>query len=90
MKKRKKLKKTLKVIAISTFIFILLYFGIYFAASLTKKLDINSSNGYYLYDKDATLINGTSDQWIKLDDISKYLINATIAIEDKNFYIHQG
>ena len=90
MKKRKKLKKTLKVIAISTFIFVLLYFGIYFAASLTKKLDINSSNGYYLYDKDATLINGTSDQWIKLDDISKYLINATIAIEDKNFYIHQG
>ena len=90
MKKRKKLKKVFKIFSIFIFIFILLYFGIYFAASLTKKLDINASNGYYLYDKDATLINGTSDQWIKLNNISEYLINATIAIEDKNFYIHQG
>lgn len=90
MKKRKKLKKVFKIFSIFIFIFILLYFGIYFAASLTKKLDINASNGYYLYDKDAALINGTSDQWIKLNNISEYLINATIAIEDKNFYIHQG
>ncbi len=59
-------------------------------ASLTKKLDINASNGYYLYDSSNNLINGTSDQWIKLEDISKNLIDATIAIEDKNFYKHQG
>lgn len=59
-------------------------------ASITKKLDINTANGYYLYDSEKNLINGTSDQWIKLDEISDYLIEATISIEDKNFYRHQG
>ena len=57
---------------------------------MTTKLDISASNGYYLYDKDNNLINGTSDQWIKLEDISDNLIKATISIEDKNFYRHQG
>jgi penicillin-binding protein 2D len=28
--------------------------------------------------------------WVKLDDISKPLINATVAIEDKRFYDHNG
>lgn len=28
--------------------------------------------------------------WVELDEISPYLINATIAIEDKNFYDHHG
>ena len=74
----------------SIVILIVIYFGIYFIASLTKKLDINASNGYYLYDNNNNLINGTSDQWIKLNNISENLIKATIAIEDKNFYKHHG
>ena len=85
----KRMKRVLKKSLICIIFFMALYFGIYFIASI-KKIDINSSNGYYLYDKDDNLINGTSDQWIKLDDISDNLINATIAIEDKNFYKHQG
>lgn len=28
--------------------------------------------------------------WVKLDDISKPLVNATVAIEDKRFYDHHG
>ena len=86
----KKLKKVMKIMAFFIVIFSFAYFGIYFIASITKKLDINTANGYYLYDKDNNLINGTSDQWIKLDQISEYLIDATISIEDKNFYRHQG
>lgn len=86
----KKLKRTLKFILFSISFFAILYFGIYFVASKTEKLDISLSNGYYLYDKDNKLINGTSDQWISINDISNYLINATISIEDKNFYRHQG
>jgi len=66
------------------------YASLYLVASITKKLDINTSNGYYLYDTASNLMNGTSDQWIKLDNISANLINATISIEDKNFYNHQG
>ncbi len=84
------LKKTLKIFAIFISIFSFLYFGIYFLASITSKLNISSASGYYLYDKDLNLINGTSDQWIKLEDISDYLINATISIEDKKFYKHHG
>jgi len=86
----KKLKKLGKIFIFCIVFFMFTYFGIYLAASLTKKLDINTSNGYYLYDTKNTLINGTSDQWIKLENISPNLINATIAIEDKNFYKHQG
>ena len=67
-----------------------LYLSLYLIGSLSKKLDINTSNGYYLYDTNNNLINGTSDQWISLEDISPHLINATIAIEDKKFYKHQG
>ena len=86
----KKLKKLGKMLTFSIVFFMFSYLGIYLVASITKKLDINTSNGYYLYDTKNTLINGTSDQWIKLKDISPHLIDATIAIEDKNFYKHQG
>ena len=64
------------------------YFGIYFFASI-KKIDITKTNGYYLYDSSNNLINSKGD-YINLEDISPYLINATISIEDKNFYKHQG
>ncbi len=86
----KKMKKCLKLFTFFIVILTFLYLGIYLVASLTTKLDINSSNGYYLFDSNNNLINGTSDQWIKLNDISDNLIKATIAIEDKNFYRHQG
>ena len=42
-----------------------------------------------MYDSNEELING-SDEWVKLDNISPYLKNATISIEDKNFYQHDG
>lgn len=86
----KKLKKLTKFSVFILMFFIFIYFGIYLTASLTKKLNINRYNGYYLYDTKNTLINGTSDQWIKLENISQHLINATISIEDKSFYKHHG
>ena len=86
----KKLRKFSKFCIYSIAVLGVIYVGIYLVASITKKLDINTSNGYYLYDNTNNLMNGTSDQWIKLDNISDNLINATISIEDKNFYNHQG
>ena len=86
----KKIKKIGKILIFCIVFFMITYLGIYITASFTEKLDINTSNGYYLYDAENNLINGTSDQWIKLENISPYLIEATIAIEDKNFYKHQG
>ena len=55
---------------------------------MSPKLSINSANGYYLFDKDKNLFTGNNDKWINLDNISTDLINATLAIEDKNFYKH--
>jgi penicillin-binding protein 2D len=66
--------------------------GAFLYAKMTPKLSIKGANGFYLYDKDKNLFfqgNG-SVEWIPLDEISPYLINATIAIEDKNFYKHKG
>ena len=86
----KKLRKLIKIALYLLVFTLIVYLGIYLVASITRKLDINTSNGYYLYDSENKLMNGTSDQWIKLDKISNNLINATISIEDKKFYKHQG
>ena len=85
----KRLRKILKISTILLIIFTLIYLGIYTIAGFTEKLNISSPNGYYLYDSKNNIING-ANEWIELDDISDYLIDATISIEDKNFYRHQG
>ena len=87
MKKHKKLIIFLSIILF----FIAVYFGIYLYARITPKLAIDGANGYYLYDANGDLYTGTaSEDWIKLDDISKNLVNATVSVEDKNFYKHHG
>ena len=85
----KLLKKSLKILIVFIIIFFIIYYGIYFYASTTDKLDINSASGYYMYDNNNELIDDNYE-WVKLDNISKYLIDATISIEDKNFYKHKG
>lgn len=54
------------------------------------KLDINSANGYYIYDENNKLLPTCTKTWVSLNEISPHLINATISIEDKNFYNHLG
>ena len=76
---------------ICSLLLFLCYVGIYAYARFTPKLPIDSANSYYLYDKENNLVsNRNSKEWISLNEISPYLINATISIEDKNFYKHQG
>lgn len=84
----KKLRKLTRFFEIIILILMFTYFGIYFFASI-KKIDIKKTNGYFLYDSENNLINSKGD-YINLENISQYLINATISIEDKNFYKHQG
>lgn len=64
--------------------------GIWAYAKFSPKLPINSANGYYLYDKYGNIYTGSNDEWVSINDISPYLVNATLAIEDKNFYDHPG
>ena len=88
--KMKILKKILIAISVLIIILLLFYIGLYIYARITPKLSINSANNYYFYDINENLYNGNNDNWVKLNDISKDLINATISIEDKHFYNHIG
>lgn len=86
----KKSKKGLKVFIFFFVIFLIIYFGIYWYAGKLEKLSIKGANGYFLYDVNDEIYTTGSNEWTKLSDISSYLKNATISIEDKNFYRHQG
>ena len=89
----KKLKIILKTLIILMLVFCASYSVLFVIAKLSSKIDIKSTNSIYMYDKDNKSFyegnNGTR-KWVKLKDISKELINATIYSEDKNFYKHNG
>ena len=90
MKKKKSKKFFIVLISVLVF-FVIAYFGLYLYAKVTPKLPINGANGYYLYNLDNELYTGgASENWVNLDNISSDLVNATISVEDKNFYKHQG
>lgn len=56
---------------------------------ITPKIQISRNQSYYLYDnKDEMIFNNYS--WVSLDEISPYLIDATLSTEDKHFYKHIG
>lgn len=90
MMKKKKSKKWLFIIIGIIFFFVIIYFGIYLYARVQPKLPITGANGYHLYDINGNTYTASSEESVSLKDISKHLINATISIEDKNFYKHQG
>ncbi len=87
--KMKNIKKALIVFSIILTTLFTIYFSIYLYAWINPKLAINSAKSYYFYDSNSNLISGT-DEWIKYENINKNLINATIAIEDRHFFNHQG
>ena len=73
-------------------IFTVVYFGIYLYIKLSPKVEINTANSVFLYDKDEQVFfqGNEEKEWVSLDDISQYVIDATIYTEDKNFYKHHG
>lgn len=89
MKKRRIL---LKLFVFFVFFICILFTFLYFFIKLSPKLDLKKTNNIVLYDKDNNIFfkgNG-SKEWISLSLIDKDLINATISIEDKRFYSHNG
>ena len=83
------MKKT-RVLIISVFIIISIYYGIYLVAFLFPKLKLGKTNNYYFYDICDNTFENNNNDWINIDDISVNLIAATISVEDKNFYTHKG
>ena len=66
--------------------------GLYIYVYLSPKLDLKTTGSLYLYDDKNELIyqGSRNNEWANLENISSNLINAVIAIEDKNFYKHHG
>lgn len=89
----KKIYLLCKIAIALMLIFCFSYTILFLCAKYGSQIDIENSNSIYMYDKDGKSFyegnNGTK-KWIKLKDISKHLINATIYSEDKNFYEHNG
>lgn len=83
--------KRLFYIITGIFIFLMLAItSIYIVASFSPIPIINGANKYEFLDCTEKTFSASNDKWIKLDDISPYLIEATISLEDKNFYNHKG
>lgn len=88
----KVLKKCLKVFIILIGLFIIANICVYTYAKLSPKIEIKNANSFMLFDSNNEVFfqGSGSKEWISLDDISSYLIEATINTEDKNFYKHIG
>ena len=86
------MKIALKSIIFLFISFVVILIGLYTYAYLSPKLDLKKSGSLYIYDnKDELLYQGSrSNEWANLSDISPYLVDAVISVEDKNFYDHHG
>lgn len=83
-------KKVGKILGIFLLIFVGAHVCLYIYCLFTPKPEINKSQSYYLFDKnDEPFLNKGKD-WISLDEISDYVVSATLSTEDKYFYNHFG
>ncbi len=87
LKKHKRFFVILLLIIILGF---LSYVGIYVIAKLSSKLPLSTNTMFSMYDASGNSLSQNSNDWISLDNISPYLIDATVSIEDKKFYHHHG
>ena len=88
----KKVRFLFKLMLFGFISFIVVIIGLYTYAYLSPRLDLKTSGSLYLYDNNNELIyqGSRNNEWANIEDISEYLIDATIAVEDKNFYKHHG
>ncbi len=72
--------------------FIIVNFSLYVYAYITPKLDLNTANQVLVYDNSNNLAfeNIDGSKWVDLNEISENVTNATISVEDKHFYTHNG
>ena len=81
-----------KCIKLCTVASLFLIFILYGYAYFKPKLDIKNANQFYIYDDNEQLVyqGSGNNEWVSLDDISPYFIDAILYTEDKNFYKHNG
>ena len=86
----KLLRKLFRLSILLLIVILLLYLIVFIYAKISPKLPIKNAGNIYMYDNNTKVFNNTKNNWVKLKNISPYLIDATISIEDKNFYKHFG
>ena len=86
------LKKFLKLQFILFILVLFIVIGFYIYAKVSPKILINSANNITLldYQGDVFFTGSENQEWVSLEDISPYVISATIHTEDKYFYKHFG
>jgi len=91
-KKYRKLKLLVKLFFITVFISLISFIGVITYIKMSPKLEIKSANAFLMYDNNEDLFfqGSGSQEWVNLEDISKYVTLATINTEDKHFYEHFG
>lgn len=86
-----KLSKVLLIISVFVFFVIVVTFTV---ANTRLKYDIPFISSVELYDQNEykflTISNNKKQSFVPLNEISPFLIDAFISIEDKRFYQHQG
>ena len=85
-----KKRKIFKLFIIFVGLFILFNIGLYGYCYITPKLSLSKSQSYFFYDLDGNSIIDDNNSWVSIKDISPYLKDATISVEDKYFYKHLG
>ena len=85
-------KKLFKIFLIILILLLLISFGTYLYIKASPKLEIKSANAFLMYDNNNQLFfqGSGGKEWVSLDEISPYVIEATINTEDKHFYKHFG
>ena len=85
----KKLRFLTKSCIFLFFSFLIIMIGLYTYAYFSPKLELTNIGQMYIYDKDENLIyqgSGTSE-WVNLENISSYLKDAVISVEDSITYV---
>ena len=85
----KKKRFLLRFFIFFIFIFLFTHLCLYVYCLITPKIHITRNQSYYLYDNNNNLFYNNYS-WLELKEISPYLIEATLSIEDKHFYHHIG
>lgn len=74
--------------------FFLLVGGVWIYAKSKGAPPLSVTQSSIIYSKDGSIIgeahSGEKRYWVSLDEISPFLIDATIAVEDRRFFSHHG
>ena len=88
----KHFKRFYKFCLVLLIIFLVGCTTLYICAYFSPALDIKTTGHFYIYDdKDELVYQGSSSsKWIDIEDVSPYIIDAIISVEDRKFYKHNG